>query len=182
MKFNEHLEKLENEKYTIVENHIDGTLVSYNVTYKFAGKTLTEEVEVAGLSKKTSKKKLDDCKKKLKGTLKYVKESTAAMGNPGTDLLQNDFGKKIFPQAFTTDTTTLTPKEVLDVVKIVALAEPSYIKTFINQAEDSLATAEKLGQMNRADDIKIRIAIAKNALLIAAKPNDPQPSVTIPQN
>lgn len=164
MKFKEHLEEIESKSYTIVENVIDGTLVSYDVTYKFAGKTLSENVNVAGLSKKTTKKKLEDCKKNLKGNLKYVKESTANMGNPGTDLLQNDFGKKLFPLGFTSDTTTLSPKEILDVVKIIALADPILIQTYINQAQDTLGTVTSLGQTNRAADLQIRIAIAKNAL------------------
>jgi len=41
MKFKEHLEEIESKEYSIVENVIDGTLVSYDVTYKFAGKTLS---------------------------------------------------------------------------------------------------------------------------------------------
>lgn len=164
MKFKEHLEEIESKSYTIIENFVDNTLVSYDVTYKFAGKTLSENVNVAGLSKKTTKKKLEDCKKNLTGNLKYVKESTANMGNPGTDLLQNDFGKKLFPLGFTSDTTTLSPKEILDVVKIVALADPILIQTYINQAQDAIGTVTSLGQTNRAADLQIRIAIAKNAL------------------
>jgi hypothetical protein len=164
MKFKEHLEEIESKEYTIVENFVDNTLVSYDVTYKFAGKTLSENVVVAGLSKKSTKKRLEDCKKNLKGNLKYVKESTANMGNPGTDLLQNDFGKRIFPFGFTSDTTTLSPKEILDVVKIVALADPTHIKIYLDQAQDNLGTATSLGQTNRAADLQIRIAIAKNAL------------------
>ena len=172
MKFKEHLEEIESKEYSIVENVIDGTLVSYDVTYKFAGKTLSENVIVAGLSKKSTKKRLEDCKKNLKGNLKYVKESTAVMGNPGTDLLQNDLGRKLFPLGFTTDTTTLSPKEVLDVVHIVSLANPTYIKTYIDQAQDTLGTVTSLGQTNRAADLLIRIAIAKNALDMALSRGD----------
>lgn len=172
MKLKEHLKELEDRDFTIVENLEENVLMSYDVTYKFAGKTLTENVKVAGLSKKSTKKKLEELKNKLKSKIRFVTESTAQMGNPGTDILQNDYAKRLFPQAFTTDTTTLSPKEVLDVVHIVSLADPLYIKTFINQAEDAMNTFEKLGQTNRVNDLKIRIGICKNALLIADKRGD----------
>jgi len=172
MSFNDFAKEVEDKNYTIVENKTDGVLISYDVTYKYAGKELSENVNVAGLSKKTTNKKLDDVKKKLKSKVRFVNESTAQYGNPGTDIIQNDYAKRLFPHSFTTDTTTLSPKEVLDVVQIVALADPLYIKTYINQAEDALATFEKLGQTNRVNDLRIRIGICKNALLIADKRGD----------
>ena len=172
MKLKEHLKELEDKDFTIVENVEENVLMSYDVTYKFAGKTLTENVKVAGLSKKTTKKKLEELKNKLKSKIRFVTESTAQMGNPGTDIRQNDYAKRLFPHSFTTDTTTLSPKEVLDVVHIVAMADPLYIKTFINQAEDAMNTFEKLGQTNRVNDLKIRIGICKNALIIADKRGD----------
>ena len=86
MKLKEHLKELEDKDFTIVENVEENVLMSYDVTYKFAGKTLTENVKVAGLSKKTTKKKLEELKNKLKSKIRFVTESTAQMGNPGTDI------------------------------------------------------------------------------------------------
>ena len=167
MSFKEHLKELENKNYKISENVIDGVLVSYDVTYSYAGKSLTESVNVVNLSKKTSGKKLEDVKKKLKE--KVITESTAQMGNPGTDIIQNDYARTIFPYAFTVDCTTLSPKEISDAVLTVSLANPQYIKIFIDQAQDALATFEKLGQKNRVDDLKIRLEICKQALENADK-------------
>ncbi len=172
MKLNDYFKVEDDKDYIIKENFENDVLISYDVTYNFAGKSLSESVQVGGLSKKTTKKKLEDTKSKLKSQLRYVKESTAQMGNPGTDIIQNDYARRLFPQSFTTDATTLSPKEVLDVVQIVALADPEYIKTYIHQAQDSLATFERLGQMNRVNDLRIRIGICQNALLIADKRGD----------
>lgn len=174
MKLSEYIKTVEEKEFEIVELKEGEELVGYHVTYSFAGKQLNEEISTRGLSKKSTKKKLEELKSKLKAKIKYVKEAVVLVPNPGTDIIQNDYARRIFPHGFTTDCTTLSPKEVLDVVKIAALADPIVLKTFINQAQDAMTTFEKLGQMNRVDDLKIRISICQNALEISDVRNQVQ--------
>lgn len=84
-----------------------------------------------------------------------------------TQDLRDDYGEKIFPHAFTTDTTTLSPKEIQDVIVFMSeTGNPDLIVKFIKQTEDNLATVEKLGQKNRVEDLKIRLAIAYAGLAL----------------
>lgn len=83
----------------------------------------------------------------------------------GTQELRNDYGPKIFPHGFTTDTTLLSPKEIQDVIVFMSeTGNPDLIAKFIKQTEDNVATLEKLGQKNRIQDSKIRLGIAYAAL------------------
>lgn len=163
MKFKEFLENKDSEKFEIVENKKDDVLLSYFVKYSFAGKSLEETVEVSGLSKRTTKKRLEDCKKGLKAKL-HLSESTALVGTPGTDVIRNDWGSVVFPHGWAVDATLTTPAEREAAVNFIRLVSPDRISQYINQASDALATAEKLGQANRVEDLKIRIELAKLGL------------------
>lgn len=163
MKFKEYVNSVEDKNFVIVENFENDSLVSYNVTYKFGGKTLTEDVNVSGLSKKSTKKRLEDTKNKMKSSVRLVLEGTVTP-NPGTDIIRNDLGQILLPHGFTSDCTLLTPQEISDTAIHMARYEAEKISKYINQISDDIATVEKLGQMNRVADLKIRLAIAKMAL------------------
>jgi hypothetical protein len=76
-------------------------------------------------------------------------------------------GEKIFPHGFTSDTTTLSIKEINDTTLIVRLAPPEDIVKFINAVEDAIKVAQKDGRDNAVKDLSIRLFIAKVALLHA---------------
>lgn len=92
-------------------------------------------------------------------------QSNVTTSIPGTTPLRNDYGEKIFPHGFTTDTTLLSPKEIQDVIVFMSeTGNPDHVAKYIKQTEDNLATVEKQGQKNRVEDLKIRLAIAYAAL------------------
>jgi hypothetical protein len=76
-------------------------------------------------------------------------------------------GEKIFPHGFTSDTNTLSLKEINDASLVVRLAPPEDIAKFINAAEDAIKAATKDGRDNLARDLTIRKAIAQVALIYA---------------
>lgn len=166
MKFTQYLDKIEEKNFTIVENKENDVLLSYNVTYSFGGKTLTEDVDVSGLSKKSTKKKLEDAKKKLRSKIKFVVENVV---DGKSDLIPNDLGPHLLPLGFTVDCTLLTPQEITDTAIHVSRYEPVKIAKWINQLSDAISSVEKLGQKNREEDLKVRLAIASLALKMADK-------------
>lgn len=168
MKFKQFLENKDVERFDVVEIKEGENLIGYSVKYSFSGTTLSEELNVKGLSKRTTKKRLEDCKKGLKSKL-HLGESTALVGTPGTDIIRNDFGSLVFPHGFPADATLTTPQEREAAVLFIQLVSPDRISSYINQASDAMATAEKLGQTNRVEDLKIRIDLAKLGLGLSDK-------------
>lgn len=168
MKFKDFLQTKDTERFEIEEIKEGEVLVGYSVKYSHLGSSLMENIIVKGLSKRTTKKKLEECKKELKSKI-HLKESTALVGTPGTDVIRNDLGHFVFPYGFTIDATLATPAEKEAAVNFIRLIAPDKIAKYIHQAEDSLATAEKLGQTNRVEDLKIRIELAKLGLGLSDK-------------
>lgn len=165
MKLNEWIDQVEDKNFQVTENrNEEGVLVSFDVTYSYGGKSLSESLEVGGLSKRTTNKKLAETKKKLKRDIRYVTETWK---NPGTDVIRNDFGQQLLPHAFTSDCTLLSPQEISDAAVHVSRYSSELIVKYIHQLEDDIGTCEKLDQKNRVADLKIRLAIAKLALEIA---------------
>jgi len=94
-------------------------------------------------------------------------QTPGSVSIPGTSTLRNDYGEKIFPHGFVSDTTLLTPKEIQDVIVFMSeTGNPRLISNYIKQTEDNLATVEKLGQKNRVQDLKIRLGITYAALAL----------------
>ena len=88
----------------------------------------------------------------------------------GTQDLRNDYYTKVWPHGVASDLTELTPKEISDLIVFQSEAvEPRFLYLYIRQTEDNLATVEKLGQKNRAEDLKIRLAICNASLAFADK-------------
>lgn len=168
MNLNEYIKTKEEQNFDVVENKDEtGNFTGYTVTYKFANKSLTETILYEGQSKKSMAKKLETVKNKLQSKLKYVVESSATVSSPGGDLIRNDYVEKVFQKGFTSDTTTLSPKEIADQVIHMTTVEPRLLDLYIKQAEDNAEYFEKVGQKNRVADLKIRLAMAKLALASA---------------
>jgi len=164
MKFTEYSKEVEDKDFKIVENVLENVLASYDITYSFAGKSLTESIEVAGLSKKTTKKRLEDAKRKLRGKVRVISEGTHSGDVPGTDVIRADYMQYVFPQGFYSDLTLAPKNDIMGVVLYVTLQNPEKIVNCIHQMEDALATVSQLGQKNRAADLEIRLSICKLAL------------------
>lgn len=163
-KLTEWIDQVEDKNFEIVETKNENVLVSYKVTYSYGGKSLSESVDVAGLSKRTTNKKLTETKKKLKRDIRYVTETWK---NPGTDVIRNDFGQQLLPLGFASDCTLLSPQEISDAATHMSRYSSELIVKYIHQIEDDVGTCEKLDQKNRVADLKIRLAIANLALKIA---------------
>lgn len=85
-----------------------------------------------------------------------------------TQVLRDDYGPKIWPHGVTTDFTTLSPKELQDlIVYLGETGNPDFIAKYIKQTEDNLSVIEKEGQKNRAQDLRIRLSIAYAGLAIS---------------
>jgi hypothetical protein len=160
-KFTQYAKEVEDSRFKVEETFVENVLTKYEVTYNFAGKTISETVDVAGLSKRTSAKKLEDAKKTLKAKMPAIFESN---DNQAVDILRNDFQRFVFPQSWHFDATLATPEEIYGAVLFMKNCDPSKVQAYLNQAEDNLATAKKLDQKNRVADLEIRISMAKLAL------------------
>lgn len=75
---------------------------------------------------------------------------------PGTGAIRNDFGQKVFPEGFTADCTTLSPKEIMDTIVYLTTVEPRLLNLCIRQIGDTINTCAQMGQMMRVADLKIR--------------------------
>lgn len=93
-----------------------------------------------------------------------VEIATPFSAIPGTGTIRNDYGEKVFPQGFTTDTTMLTQKEIFDTIVYLTTVDPRLLKGCLNQMEDAVVTLSGLGQKNRIADLKIRIFMVSFAL------------------
>ena len=165
MKFTDHLRELESNNFKVEETIVENVLTAYVVTYSYAGKTLTESVNVTGLSKKTSGKRLESLKKKLKE--KVITESTALVGTPQTDLIRNNYGNQLYPANFYTDITLAPPADIWAATLYMSHCDPAKIAAYIKELEDNTATFKQMGQLNRVGDSEIRIGVAKLALSMA---------------
>lgn len=105
----------------------------------------------------------------------FLGESVPAVSVPGGDVIRNDYGEKVLPHGFTSDTTLLSDKEIEDAIIVMAQSSIRLLKSYRNQLEDTLATVEKLGQKNRVKDIKIRLYMVDEALATIAKQEDGTP-------
>jgi hypothetical protein len=162
MKFTEHLKELESNNFKVEETVVENVLTAYVVTYSYAGKTLTESVNVTGLSKKTSAKRLEVLKKKLKE--KIVTESTALVGTPQTDIIRNNYGNQLYPANFYTDITLAPPADIWAATLYMSKCDPSKVAAYIKELEDNMATFKQMGQLNRVGDSEIRLGLARLAL------------------
>lgn len=89
---------------------------------------------------------------------------------PGTGAIRNDFGQKVFPEGFTSDTTELSPKEILDTIVYLTTVDPRLINLCLKQISDAVVTCKQMGQDVRVADLKIRqfmlsVALHKNDYL-----------------
>lgn len=99
----------------------------------------------------------------------YLGEASALAGTPGTEVIRNDYGEKVFPHGFTSDTTTLSPKEITDAIIYMSTVEPRLLNAYLNQLEDNISTITDLKQAHRLADLKIRQFMASFALTNADK-------------
>lgn len=84
-----------------------------------------------------------------------------------TQLLRDDYHSKVWPHGITTDFTLLTQKEIQDlIVYLGETGNPDELAKYIKQNEDNLAALEKSGQLNRVQDLKIRLAISYAGLAL----------------
>lgn len=110
---------------------------------------------------------------KIKSFANYLLEDGAIIQSsntviPGTQLLRNDFYTKVWPVGVSADFTTLTPKEIYDLIVFQSeTIEPNFLYQYIKQTEDNLALVEKQGQGNRAQDLKIRLGICYASIVNA---------------
>lgn len=94
----------------------------------------------------------------------FLGEASTLAGTPGTDIIRNDYAEKVFPHGFTSDTTVLTPKEIIDTIVFMTSVEPRLLRGYVNQVEDNIETLKELKQMNRVADLQIRLFMANFAL------------------
>jgi hypothetical protein len=117
---------------------------------------------VTGLSKKTSAKRLEVLKKKLKE--KVITESTALVGTPQTDLIRNNYGNQLYPANFYTDITLAPPADIWAATLYMSKCDPSKVAAYIKELEDNMATFKQMGQLNRVGDSEIRLGLARLSL------------------
>lgn len=168
-KFTEYAKEVEDSRFKIVETVVEKVLTKYDITYNFAGKSISETVDVAGLSKRSATKKLEDAKKSLKSKILVMSEGN---DNQGVDILRNDFQRFVFPQSWHFDATLATPEEIYAAVLFMKNCDPAKVKAYLNQTEDDLATSKKLDRKNRVADLEIRVSMAKLALSLTGLINN----------